>query len=502
RIMLQSKIEHIKKELDNYKNTDEVSDYTLEFVETQIKRLRNALKKQQSLEKDFAVLNNNIDSNNEQLKTEKEKMKLLESKRPKLDLLKKLDNEIEEFKTGLEKLHKEEAKIQSKTEEENESIERLEKIQANCPVCETELDFEKKTRIISKKRKRLEEFENNLIILNKEIFASKEKIEKYRTEQADCLRYINLERDILESSELIKDAQARQQRLKTKLEQAKADYSPEKIRKFEDEIRRFENTKTIIRYLQDKKTYKEEEKQIRINMEELNFNPKKFEEKKDDFNAADKLCSTDIEKVNSMKSIFEEKLKNFTFIEKQIELIKENENKTEKIKDIVPELDRFRTVLENTQILLREQFIESINHIMDDLWESIYPYNDYTSTKISIEAGDYILQLRNIDNAWINVEGTASGGERMSAVLALRIAMSLILAPNLKILLLDEPTHNLDRKAVDKLAETLQSKVSKIIGQTFLITHDEAMESAVTGKLYRLNRGEKKEDMTEVIEII
>ena len=138
---------------------------------------------------------------------------------------------------------------------------------------------------------------------------------------------------------------------------------------------------------------------------------------------------------------------------------------------------------------------------MEDLWTSVYPYKDYTGIQISVDEGDYILQLRNMDDTWMNVEGTVSGGERMSAVLVLRIAMSTILAPGMKMLLLDEPTHNLDRKAVEELAETLRTKVSDIVEQVFLITHDEAMEAAVTGKLYRLNRGENKEDVTEIIEV-
>jgi len=138
---------------------------------------------------------------------------------------------------------------------------------------------------------------------------------------------------------------------------------------------------------------------------------------------------------------------------------------------------------------------------MEDLWVSVYPYSDYTGIRISVEEGDYILQLKNMESKWMNVEGTVSGGERMTAVLVLRIAMTIVLTPNMKMLLLDEPTHNLDRKAVEELAETLRNKVSGIVEQVFLITHDEAMEGAVTGKLYRLKRGSNKEDVTEVVEV-
>ena len=78
------------------------------------------------------------------------------------------------------------------------------------------------------------------------------------------------------------------------------------------------------------------------------------------------------------------------------------------------------------------------------------------------------------------------------------IAFSLVLAPQLKWLVLDEPTHNLDSKAVDLLANVLRDKMSTFVDQIFLITHDPSLESAVSGYLYRLEREKEKDGFTKV----
>ena len=500
-IAVASRIGQIKEELNNYSNTEKIESYTIEFIETQASRLDAALRKQKSLEKEVAVLEDRIRTCRQQLKKEKDSMETLEKGRPKLRQLEKAEEMLEQLNTGLGKLLKEEATIQSRIEDTTRSIDALEKADANCPTCDTRLDTEKKSEILKKKKDEITGLENSLVIANKEMSTAKESIRKKEEEKKDCMRYINVDRDIAEKSAQIGKSDTELKGLKEKFEESMSVFSPEKIKKIEEEIRRFEATKTVLRHIQEKRTLEEEEKQLKINMEELRFSQEELDRKTKEFIAQDKLFSTDLEKLKSLGALYSEKKESLKLVEEQAALIRENENKSERIENIIPELEKFRTVLESTQIMLRERFIESINDIMEDLWISVYPYEDYTGIRISVEEGDYILQLKNMESRWMNVEGTVSGGERMTAVLVLRIAMTIVLTPNMKMLLLDEPTHNLDRKAVEELAETLRNKVSGIVEQVFLITHDEAMEGAVTGKLYRLKRGSNKEDVTEVVEV-
>ena len=67
----------------------------------------------------------------------------------------------------------------------------------------------------------------------------------------------------------------------------------------------------------------------------------------------------------------------------------------------------------------------------------------------------------------------------MLASLAAKIAFARVLAPSVSMLILDEPTHNLDEIAVRNLIEIIHENVSEFIDQTFIITHDERLaESA------------------------
>jgi len=77
-----------------------------------------------------------------------------------------------------------------------------------------------------------------------------------------------------------------------------------------------------------------------------------------------------------------------------------------------------------------------------------------------------------------------SGGQQMTAALALHLALVHTYARNCDVLFLDEPTTHLDAKRRRALAETLRSLRSRIgtsealvpLRQMFLISHDDAFE--------------------------
>jgi len=142
-----------------------------------------------------------------------------------------------------------------------------------------------------------------------------------------------------------------------------------------------------------------------------------------------------------------------------------------------------------------------VNYEMNKLWPTLYPYRDFIEIKLNIEEGDYVLQLKDRAGNFINADGIASGGERSVACLALRIAFARVLAPQLRWLVLDEPTHNLDAKAVEDLALTLKTRVGELVDQVFLISHEERLEDAVTGFLYKLERDKEKDEPTKVIAV-
>ena len=114
------------------------------------------------------------------------------------------------------------------------------------------------------------------------------------------------------------------------------------------------------------------------------------------------------------------------------------------------------------------------------------------------------MQVQTRTNTWVRVEGILSGGERSAAALCIRIAFALVLTKQLSMLILDEPTHNLDSNSIEKLSLILRESLPELVGQTFVITHDKQLESAATSNLYKLDRNKDIDQPTnvEVLEII
>ena len=210
------------------------------------------------------------------------------------------------------------------------------------------------------------------------------------------------------------------------------------------------------------------------------------------------------------KSELEERLKNLekSFKEKEsrkeeegkkLKTIEDQRSEVLKLEKIIKDMKIFEKALESTQTQLRSEFVDTVNYAMGQIWPNLYPYEDFADIALNVEEGDYILQMKDRMGRWVNADGVASGGERSIACLALRIAFSLVLAPQLRLLVLDEPTHNLDTKAVEDLAETLKTSVDNFVDQIFLITHDEKLEEAVTGTLHRLERDKGKDEVTRIL---
>ncbi|MEM3012944.1 MAG: hypothetical protein QW084_06240, partial [Candidatus Hadarchaeales archaeon] len=68
-------------------------------------------------------------------------------------------------------------------------------------------------------------------------------------------------------------------------------------------------------------------------------------------------------------------------------------------------------------------------------------------------------------------------------------------------IVLDEPTHNLDAEAIQELARVLKDRLPSLVRQVLLITHEERLEAAVSGYLYRFSRDKDREGPTVVEQI-
>ncbi|MBI2040601.1 MAG: hypothetical protein HYT16_00695 [DPANN group archaeon] len=141
-------------------------------------------------------------------------------------------------------------------------------------------------------------------------------------------------------------------------------------------------------------------------------------------------------------------------------------------------LQQFTNALLAAQETLRKELIIAVNEVTSNVWQQIYPYQKWVSAQLEASSEDYILKLRDADGDFVSVAGFASGGERMLASLALRIAFAKVMAPNLNILILDEPTHNLDEKAISTFVDLLREKALGFLDQVFIVTHEERLAEA------------------------
>jgi DNA repair exonuclease SbcCD ATPase subunit len=260
-------------------------------------------------------------------------------------------------------------------------------------------------------------------------------------------------------------------------------------------IPEIENKKTRLTYLNSRL------EDVRMKVTEINkqLEGQDVEKLRKEFTETVRKKSELEERLKSLNQMFKEKESRKNEEQEKIKMTETQKSEVVKLEKIIKDLKIFEKALEETQVQLRTEFIEAVNFTMSQIWTNLYPYEDFNSIGLNIEGGDYVLQLKDRMGRWINADGVASGGERSIAALALRIAFSLVLAPQLKWLVLDEPTHNLDSRAIEDLTETLKTRIGNFIDQVFLITHEERLEEAVTGHIYRLEREKEKDGATKVV---
>jgi len=203
-------------------------------------------------------------------------------------------------------------------------------------------------------------------------------------------------------------------------------------------------------------------------------------------------------RLSSAEPVLKQKESQVRDTEERLRVVDEHRLGLERLKGLHNQMSVLESALLDTQIKLRRNFISAVNMAMHGIWPDLYPYRDFYSCRLDIDSGDYVLQLQD-STGWVPADGAASGGERAMACLALRIAFALVLAPQLRWLVLDEPTHNLDSKAVEDLANVLRERITEFVDQVFLITHDPAMESAVSGYLYKLDRDKETDGATKAV---
>ncbi len=363
---------------------------------------------------------------------------------------------LEEKKRDFESRREELASFNERVRMLVESKKDLENVDAKCPVCESEVGEEKKKELLERR--------------NREESGLREKV----TETAKELEGIKAERDRLEGE--IRDIELKIERMSTRLEKAEdIESMRRKKEEKEEQKRELEKTKGEL----ENEFSRKEVNKLRERLQEIVGKEKGI-----------------LARMSSLEEMRLDKEESLTELRRRKETLDRYMGETKVDERIVDDMKKLVNVLKATQEGLRQEFVKTVNHIMEEVWGELYPYGDYTGVRLTVD-DDYVLELRSSEG-WIPVEGVASGGERSMACLALRIAFSHAFIPNLSWLILDEPTHNLDTNSINQLSSVLRDRISSFAQQVFIITHEERVSEGAD-IIYRMERDKGRNEATRVV---
>ncbi|UCD04222.1 MAG: hypothetical protein JSW73_01080 [Candidatus Woesearchaeota archaeon] len=367
-------------------------------------------------------------------------------------------------------------------------VEQLKKAESVCPVCSTRLDPQTKQRLIMLREQKIASEEREIQLMEralKELQGDEDTLKEKDEERKRIINQLKSYKETLgDKKELIeefKKLDTDKSDLKESIEIGEGTISEieKKLEELSEEYVDLQNERNLQEKI-DRKNKLEKE------IEEISC--KKVNEKKvfDDLEKVEELYEKLIQKVQEIKTrkeyispLIEERKARLEELSSSKEEIAKINKEIQKIKMQSEFLNKFKNSLIQAQGELRSELILAVNEIMGNIWQDIYPYEKWSGIRLEATEEDYILQLKEVDGDWLSIAGFASGGERMIASLALRIAFAKILAPKLDLLILDEPTHNLDKNTIDKLTQVIEDRLSNLLNQTFIVTHEEKLaESA------------------------
>ncbi len=419
----------------------------------------------------------------------------------------KLKSEGEALDAELDKLSKEHVLLEGKLSETREWTIELRKHISVCPVCEREIDAQLKetllkgkdqlisealsaaerlkSRIEMLKVKRSAKYEayNNCVSLRKRL-QTYEKAEQQMEELRAKVIKTDEELGKANASKIIADSslkKARELLEKLRSTKEKAELRNRLLADLENTTRKLVSAENAI-------------ESAKADIDELNSAQEAYAiESKEAGIARAKMESS---AAMVLKLSEEVKMR-----EAELERLSSVKERIRKRSYYLENLVKFKKALSSASGNLRSELIHSINEMMARLWDDLYPYGDYKSIRINAQNDDYLLEA-GIDGGngtdWVPIGSVASGGEKSVACLAMRITMGMVIVPNLRWAILDEPTHNIDSNGIYRLVSVFGESLPKILEQVFIITHDDKLKQIDNAKVYLLERDKEGGSATRV----
>ncbi len=502
-------LDKFQDEVANLEKEKSEKDSILKNFESEF---TSSYSKLQGLETDKKHLRNTFENLEGEIRQKRSIKMELEKLKPN-----ELDDSLEKLISELRRVDDELAIRRTRIHDTQQAMRELEGALAKCPVCETPLDALKKQELIRQRQKDLDTLIKGLNetkarssrldvdhirtrdLHQKAILFQKEMENLPKLEE----KHSNISHQLSIVKEEIPNLKKRNEELENNVKRKRSEVEDLRF-KLSSALQKLQDRNDFDTMINDRNLKLGEKTRIQQELSKVRM---VYDETKSEFarKRLEKLVG-DRERLRAELSGKEQlivKEKSLVDgIQEKVDLITRYESEVKHLRDAAQALYTIQTALSKTQIAMRIDFVDDVNLVMKDLWESIYPYGDFVGIQLAIEGGDrpsdYVLQLQDRSGNWIPVEGAASGGERTDAALVLRISFSLVLAPKLRWIVFDEPTHNLDADGIQELAKVMRERMPEVVRQILLITHEEKLESAVSGYLYRFQRDKDKDGPTRV----
>ncbi|MBN1170013.1 AAA family ATPase [Candidatus Micrarchaeota archaeon] len=385
--------------------------------------------------------------------------------------------------------------------EVSDLLARLKPGTSQCPLCLSQISElsrqhirAEKERFLGQKKSRITELSAILEKNQQQNIQLKEKMQKI-SELSSIYRSI----EIRDTGFLRTEAAKITEELRTLAEQmVSLEKQIETISAEAEKLRQeISNSETILKKAKQMEQLSEELSKAK--KKAISFDKQEFEElrkKTESLRLEIERTSSAISSIDSEKKL---SLQLLELVVADIRKLQMLQSEISRLSSTEEQLSIYRNALLETQTSLRSSLSEAITEGMNELWHIFYPYHNYKALRLKVTDKDYLFEVD--DGQWKPIDLVASGGEKATAALTLRVALAMVLTPNLSWLILDEPTHNLDSTAVEMLSSALQLKVPEVVNQIFLVTHDEAFMGSEFAMSYKLSR-EKQNNGETKIEII
>lgn len=411
-----------------------------------------------------------------------------------------LEKKQKEVEQSLLSFRSEQKSLEAQISELSDLVGKLKPGISSCPLCSNPLNEqallhvrEERESVITKNKERISEISNILDSKKREneLLSSRVKKASLLSDALGSLvlkdteslqkRAAELE---AETSSLSKEKQSFQEKL---------DAAGERMEKLRLKLSRFEDS---VKKQKELDEIKKRISSVAGQLQSIRFDQDAFESLREKTES----IRIEAERLTSSRQSLEMQLKMskdlLKIVREELSSLRELQTEIKKLYSLEEELLIYKNALLETQTSLRSTLTDAINSAMNELWPIFYPYHNYRALRLSVSEKDYVFEVN--DGEWKSLDTIASGGERASAALTLRVALAMVLTPKLSWLVLDEPTHNLDSQAVEMLSSALQFKVPEVVKQTFVITHDEAFMGSDFASSYKLTRDKEHNGETKV----